>query len=230
MSTDYSFLTLLQICDSVFPIGSYTQSNGLETYVQKNIVSNKFEAEHYIKNMLMYNIKYGDALGAALAYKAVSAQDISMLKEIDNTLWASKGAKEIKEGSCKLCMRFLKLVREFSEGSFTKDYMRLINEGLCYGQYGIAFGLYAAESNINPQHALTAFLYNQASAMAVNCTKLIPLGQIDGQKLLFSMHNIIEKLTLEIMQLTIDDLGRCCIGFEIRSMQHEDLYSRLYMS
>lgn len=33
-----SALLLLQINDALFPIGSYTQSYGLETYVQRGIV------------------------------------------------------------------------------------------------------------------------------------------------------------------------------------------------
>ena len=35
---------LLQINDSAFPIGSYTQSFGLETYVQKGLITNKDES------------------------------------------------------------------------------------------------------------------------------------------------------------------------------------------
>ena len=31
-------LYMLQICDSLFPIGAFTLSNGLETYVQRGVV------------------------------------------------------------------------------------------------------------------------------------------------------------------------------------------------
>ncbi len=42
-------LTLLQINDSMFPIGSFTHSYGLETYVDKGLVNNNETA----KNMLL---------------------------------------------------------------------------------------------------------------------------------------------------------------------------------
>lgn len=230
MNTDGSFLTLLQICDSIFPIGSYTQSNGLETYVQLDLVNDFTTAVEYVKNMLLYNIKYGDALAVSLAYKAALSGNLELITEIDNRLWASKSAREIKDGSCKLCMRFLKLVLEFGEYSVIKDYMRLIENGQCFGQYSAAFGVFAADSRIPLEDVLTAFVYNQASGMVVNCAKLIPLGQIDGQKILFKMQSVIKEAVSEIKGLNINDLGRCCMGFEIRAMQHEDLYSRLYMS
>ncbi len=35
------FLTLMQAFDSLFPIGAYAFSNGMETYVQRGIVTDK---------------------------------------------------------------------------------------------------------------------------------------------------------------------------------------------
>lgn len=230
MNTDGSFLTLLQICDSIFPIGSYTQSNGLEAYVQLDLVNDCTTAMEYVKNMLLYNIKYGDGLAVSLAYKAALSGNLELIAEIDNRLLASKSAREIKDGSCKLCMRFLKLVLELKDSHVTKEYLRLIEDGQCFGQYSAAFGVFTADCRIPLEDVLTAFLYNQASAMVVNCVKLIPLGQIDGQKILFKMQSVIKETVSEAEGLNINDLGRCCIGFEIRAMQHEDLYSRLYMS
>ena len=77
---------------------------------------------------------------------------------------------------------------------------------------------------------LTGFYYNTAVGFVTNSVKLIPLGQQDGQELLFSLHPIIDKLVEESMQPDRDLLGLCCPGFDIRCIQHESLYSRLYMS
>jgi urease accessory protein len=54
------------------------------------------------------------------------------------------------------------------------------------GHYSIVFGLYAHALNIQKPAALTGFYYNAAAAMVTNCVKLIPLGQQDGQQILFS--------------------------------------------
>ena len=42
------FLTLMQAFDSLFPIGAYAFSNGMETYVQRGIVTDK----NSVKNSL----------------------------------------------------------------------------------------------------------------------------------------------------------------------------------
>ena len=43
-------------------------------------------------------------------------------------------------------------------------------------------------------------------------------------------HKIFEEILNILPKLTIDDLCLSTPGFDIRSMQHETLYSRLYMS
>jgi urease accessory protein len=60
--------------------------------------------------------------------------------------------------------------------------------------------------------------------------KLIPIGQQDGQELLFSLQALIEELVEGTMAPDLDLIGVCCPGLDIRCMQHEQLYSRLYMS
>ena len=83
---------------------------------------------------------------------------------------------------------------------------------------------------IEKEDALTGFYYNAAAGMVTNCVKLIPLGQQEGQELLFSLQPLIKDLVKDAMVPDKTFIGKACPGFDIRSMQHEQLYSRLYMS
>ena len=40
--------SLLHISDPTLPIGAYTHSNGLETYIQNGIVNNKQTAQEFV--------------------------------------------------------------------------------------------------------------------------------------------------------------------------------------
>jgi urease accessory protein len=48
--------------------------------------------------------------------------------------------------------------------------------------------------------------------------------------LLFSLQPLITELIKRSMTPDRELIGLCCTGFDIRCMQHERLYSRLYMS
>ncbi|WP_051624156.1 urease accessory protein UreF [Clostridium akagii] len=230
MSTKDQFFTMLQISDSVFPIGSYTQSNGLETYVQKGIIKDKKSAEEYLKSVLWNSYMYGDFLAVKLAYEYTNNNDMKKIIELDEILWAVKASREMKEGSSKLCIRFIKLIEKFYKEKFIIEYGDTIKSGECMGQHSIVYGSFSALAKIPKENALRSYLYNAASSVVNNCAKLIPLGQVDGQEILFGVQELLQKMTIEIEKLSIDDIGRCCISFDIRAMEHEELYSRLYMS
>ena len=73
-------------------------------------------------------------------------------------------------------------------------------------------------------------VYAQTSAMVTNCVKTIPLSQSSGQKLLSGCYPLLQKLTREVKELREEWLGLSGPGFDLRCMQHEGLYSRIYMS
>ena len=49
---------LLQVNDALFPIGGYSHSYGLETYIQKGIVKDLNSASEFIHKKLRYNFCY----------------------------------------------------------------------------------------------------------------------------------------------------------------------------
>lgn len=60
--------------------------------------------------------------------------------------------------------------------------------------------------------------------------KLIPLSQTDGARLTASFREDFSRLLDKAFAASREDLGLSFPGLDIRGMQHEVLYSRLYMS
>lgn len=66
--------------------------------------------------------------------------------------------------------------------------------------------------------------------MVTNAVKCIPLSQTDGQQILYELQTTIENMVERVQAL---DESWLCVStplFDLRSMEHEHLYSRLYMS
>lgn len=215
---------LLHLTDPTLPVGAYTHSNGLETYVQQGLVTNGTQATAYIRNMLEHNLPYNDALFAVLAYRAAEANDIGQLILLDEECTALKAPQELRLASQKLGMRLVKLLTPLVDNN---DFTVVMRKGI---HYCLAYGVYAFLLGIPLKEALTAYYYNAATGMVTNCVKLVPLGQQEGQQILFALLPGLSLLADKTFAIPRQLAGRCSFAFDIRSMQHERLYSRLYMS
>ncbi len=222
---------LLHLADPTLPIGGYTHSNGLETYVQQGLVSDKESADQYVRHNLWYNLKYNDAALMKLAYDATVLHDITTLRELDQECNALKAPREIRQASQKLGLRLYKIFSRYQQTHpLVTAWETCIQQKEVYSHYCIMYGLFAAVMQIPLVEAMQAYYYNAAIGMVTNAVKLVPLGQLDGQDILYYLHEDLVQLSEESLNMDRNLIGLCTIGFDIRCMQHERLYSRLYLS
>lgn len=222
---------LLQVNDALFPIGGYSHSMGLETYIQKDIVHDEATAAQYIENKLRWNLAYTDVLAVRLSYEYAAKQDIDGLMRLETLLAASRLPMEQREASRKMGSRFAKTIEKLKLPEILpvfSDYIAA-RKGKPMTHCCI-YGVFCAALQLEEQEILAHYLYAQTSVMITNCVKTIPLSQSAGQYLLSGCYDTLEEILRDVLTWTEDDLCLSAPGFDLRGIQHEKLYSRLYMS
>ena len=222
---------LLQVNDALFPIGGYSHSYGLETYIQKGVVHDEDSAEEFIHKRLKYNFLYNEFMAVRLGWEYAVCNNLDAISELEEIMEAGKIPRETREASRKLGSRFIKTLSalELPMNNSIFEKYRESRKGKSV-HHAVAYGVFCGAAGITREEALEHFIYAQTSAMVTNCVKTIPLSQSVGQKLLsrcfFEFQEVLETLKTQ----TKEDLCLSAPGFDIRGIQHEKLYSRLYMS
>lgn len=221
---------LLHLVDPTLPIGGFNHSNGLETFVQQGKVCTKDSLEEYVQTQLLQNWIYNDGAYLSLAFDAMEQGNLARIIELDQELAASKVARESREGSYKLGVRLLKIFIRYENHPLLAEFQQALAEKRCLGFFPIVFAMVAKAMNLDKADTLYAFYYNAAVGAVTNGVKLIPLSQMDGQDILFDLRNPIANAVEQSLTPDPDWLGAATLANDVRSMQHEQLYTRLYMS
>ena len=220
---------LLQLSDPLFPIGGYAHSYGLETYTQKGLVHDEATAAAYLEQKLRLSFLHSDLLPVRLAWEYSHDGDVGGLTELDTIVSASRLPAEIRSAGWKLGSRFLKTIQSFLQ-PFPSTLAKYWEAAGNHANYPVCFGAACAALGITKDDTLSHFLYSQVTAMVTCCVKSIPLSQTSGQKLLYQLHPLLEELVQQCLTLPREQVCLSTTSFDIRCMEHERLYSRLYMS
>ena len=222
-----SLLTLLQLTDSFFPTGAFAHSFGLETYVQREVVNDSETFEMFLRSMLHHGVRNGDTVAIGLTYKAAEIEEVV---DLDERLTAMKIARESREGSIKIGKQFLRNTAVLERNKMLDEYAEGVRSGRCAGHHAIAYGLVASAAKIDPFSAVLGYLHAHVVGQVSAAVRLIPLKPTDGQRIIDAIRPDLIDIARFAEGAGLDDLGSFTPGLDIRGMQHERLYSRLFIS
>jgi len=231
-----ALLSLLQFSDGLFPVGSYAHSFGLETYVADGSIRDAQGVQSFVLSYLQGSAAPTDAVAvlasrrAALAHKATRFEQCA---RIDKLLDATKTASELRDASRQMGRQLLRIAVNLSGPSLdglTPSLFQAVEANETPGHHPMAFGVVGAALVWGETEMIRAYLYSTCAGAIAASLRLLPLGQLAGQRILWALLPQIATLAEEVQSRDIKDIWSFASGIEIASMRHANLDARLFRS
>src|SRR5260370_33784560 len=130
MVDDRAWLAALQLADSLFPSGAFTQSHGLEALAGDGLVPNGEALAAVIEMRLRERLATADLPALLAAHRAAGAFAHAEVCEIDHLLTTTKLAREEREASVRVGRRIaVEAARLAPEDQSLYIYLEGIDDG-----------------------------------------------------------------------------------------------------
>ena len=226
--TPTTLLSLMQLANPTLPVGAYSYSEGLETLMEAQQITDAAALQQWLASELRYGGLKLEGAMVARAYQAVGARRWDDLASWNNWWSAARETRELRQQSWQMGRSLARLLETIDPT--TESWLQALRTGTGPVNWAIVFGGVAAHWHIDLNATLSAFYQSWVGNLINAGVKLIPLGQTAGQQLLFNLTPCIIAAATDVLKLKDDELRCCSWGVALASSQHETQRVRLFQS
>ncbi len=218
-------VVLLHLCDSLFPIGSFAHSDGLESATSMDRIRTADDLAHWLDATLRMPLEQCDGPAVRIAWEAFTDSRPDTLAAIDAELWAMRPSASGREAGRAMGTRLLKTWAHIRPDAGI--------EGRLGGEMSfmlpVAFAIVAAASLVPPQETIEAYMYTRLASTVSAAMRLIALGQHDGHRLLA---NVLARVPAAAERIMARDapIRSFAPALDVAAMSQQYGFSRLFRS
>ena len=225
------FVSLLQFSDGLFPAGAYAHSFALEYYVQSGRVTDADGVSEFIRANLRGSVASTDAVAMLSALRGVlRSGELAEFLSLDAVMEAMKPAEELRNASRQMGRQMIRVAAAVTSHPLLEAFFMATESDSTPGHHCVCYGLIGGTERWPEYDAVAAYLYTAASAIVGAALRLMPLGQLRGQQILWEMRPEIARLAEGAVAKPIPDMWSFVPAIEIASMLHARLDARLFRS
>jgi urease accessory protein len=221
-------LALLHLCDSLFPIGSFGYSDGLEAATAAGLVHTPADLQAWLDICLDEVVGRMDGPAALRAWSAFDCQDWEALSEVDEEITAMRPSSATRHSNKAMGLRLLTTWNALYPDRLMDHLLDLAHGQGLGPALPVAFGCACASAGVAMRDTAAAFAYTRLASTTSAALRLMRIGQTDAHRRLAG--------TLERVPVVVDAMmtrarpESFAPAMDVSAMAQQYLHSRLFRS
>jgi urease accessory protein len=221
-------LALLHLCDSLFPIGGFGYSDGLEAATAAGLVRTPADLQAWLDVCLDEVIGRMDGPAALGAWSAFHRQDWDMLAELDAEITAMRPSSATRRSSRAMGLRLVTTWSGLHPDPRLEHVLDLVRRRRLGPALPIGFGCACASAGVAMRDAGLAFVYARLASTTSAALRLMPIGQTDAHaRLAGTLERAPEVVVAMTMRARPESFAP---AMDVSAMAQQHLHSRLFRS
>jgi len=222
-------LSLLHLCDSLFPIGSFAYSDGLESAAASGLVTGTAGLDEWLEACRDEGFGRSDGPSMVMAWSAIETADWEAVVSIDEETTALRASSAARGASRAMGQRVLKTWHGLHPDVRFEPLLSLARTGRLGPTLPVAFSAISHCGGIALRDALAGYAYTRLAATVSAAMRLVAIGQTDA-------HQLLSRALAQVPSTIEDVLARNARpesftpALDIAQMTQQYVHSRLFRS
>jgi urease accessory protein len=219
-------LPLLHVCDSLFPIGSFSHSDGLESATASGRVASAGDLRQWISACLREALGRAEAPALRIAWESFLDSRWEEIRRIDEEMHAMRPSSTGRAASRAMGLRLLKTWQQMRPHANLALLLEGDEPALTLP---VAFGIVCAASGIELRPALEGFVYTRLAATISSAMRLISIGQHEAHAVLADALALVPSVVDAVVERRAEP-AQFAPALDLAAMSQQYVHSRLFRS
>jgi urease accessory protein len=215
--------------DSMFPVGAFSFSNGLESAIHEHVVRDPRTLAEFVRTATRQAATC-DGVALIEAHRGTLCGDRQRVRAADRAVYARKTNDEMRTMTVRMGRKLAQGAARIVGGPTLGGWLREIDEESTPGTYPVGLGVLFAELGVAEPDTFAVHQHGVALMMLGAALRLMPLHHLDSQAILFAIDESVADDYRYASGLSLADMSAFTPQLDVLAASHVNAHVRMFMN